>query len=233
MKLGILSSTSWGSVFIKENMSGTESTKTEGVEIINGKLNGQPVTLVELEEGIIPDVQGDLFADLDAEYVVSLGEGFSCKKNLETGDIVVSSFVSSMDTGKPGQLNDVPVDRNMVDLTLKAAEKFNNEERLCKVVVGKVFLDPGTPKTGRKLSFLPKEDIYCMDRGGYPLTQWLADGKTPFVMVRIIVPIMEKYGRLEVTRFRWETARKYFWIVKGILEGLKKKRMREIVGKVD
>lgn len=232
MKLVVLSSTPWGSVFIKENMSLVETIESAGVGIYTGKLNGKAVTLIEQQEGN-PDTDEQIMAELGPHYLISLGEAFSSKKNLEAGDMVVSSGAACLEASKPNTLRDVDVDRKLVDLALKAAEKFNSDERICKVVVGKVLIDPGTPKTGLKLDFLPQDDIYCMDKGGYPFTQWVIDGKAPFVLLRTIVPIMEKYGRSEVTQFRWDTAKKNFWLVRGILDGLKQRGSRQAREKVD
>ena len=232
MKIVVLSATPWGSVFIKENMSVVETIESAGVGIYTGKLNGKPITLIEQQDGGA-DPEENLLADLDAKYIVSLGEAYSSKKNPETGDMVVSSGSACLEAAQPNSLREIDVDRKLVDLSLKAAEKFNSDEKICKVVVGKILIDPGTSKTGLKLNFLPQDDIYCMDNGGYPFTQWVVNGNIPFVLIRTVVPIMEQYGRLEVTQFRWDTAKKNFWIVKGIIDGLKQGRVKRTSEKVD
>ena len=234
MKLMILSATPWGSVFIKENIPGIETKKLPGLAVHSGKLGGQWVALVEMnEEEDVPDFGGSLVDGIDPEYIVSLGEAYSCKKSLGIGDMVISSGGAFLETSKPNELGDARADQKLIDLGLKAVERFNNDDRLCKVVVGTVFLNPGTAKTGRKLNFLPQKDIYCIDHNGFPFTRWLVNNKTPFVMVRTIVPVSAKNRSVDVTQLKWDMAKRNFWFVKGILEGLKKIRTKETVGKVD
>lgn len=232
MKLVVLSSTVWGSVFIRENMNVSEARKSAGLKIYTGTLHRQWITLIQQEAGNTIN-EDNLLADLDPDYVISLGEAFSGKRNLEPGDMVISSEALYLDQQKPNILQGAAAEMKLVDLGIRAAEKFNNDERICKVVVGKVFLDPGTAKTGRKLTFMPREDIYCLESNGYPMTKWVIERKYPFVLVKTIIPVWDRYGRLQITQFRWDTAKKNFWIVRGIFEGLKKMRLWETPGKVD
>ncbi|MHB9094741.1 MAG: nucleoside phosphorylase-I family protein [Eubacteriales bacterium] len=233
MNLVILSSAKWSSVFIKENLTGMETNSDGGLNFYAGKLNGQSVTLIEIEEEVIPVMEEDLVAGLDPDYVVSLGEAYSCKKNLAAGDFVISSGASYLNNHKANQLDGQKADRKLVDLGLKAAEKFIGDEGICKFVVGNIFLNPGTATTGRKLTFLPNNDVYCMDCNGYPLTQWLVNWKAPFVLVRTVIPVRGQYGNLEVTQFKWDMAKRSFWVVRGIMDGLKKKVGMPAVRKVD
>lgn len=229
MKTVILSSAMWGSVFIRENMSGIETKYVDGLVTHSGKLCGQPVTLLEAEENSCPDIESNLLSGFEPGCLISLGEAFSCKKSLGAGDIIISSSASYLDDLKHKHLNDAAADLNLVDLSLRAAEKFVNEECDCKVVVGKVFINPGTLETGRKLNFLPHNGIYCIDSNGYPLAQWVADSSLPFVLIRTVVPAFWQGAHLEITTFKWEMAKRNFWIIKGILEGLKKKQFSETI----
>lgn len=233
MKPVILSSANWGSVFIRENMSGIETKNIDGLAIHCGKLCGQQVVLLEVEENSCPDVDSSLLTTFDSGYLISLGEAFSCKKSLEAGDMIISSSASYLDNLKQNHLNDTAADLKLVDLSLRAAEKFINYESSCKVVVGKVFINPGTLATGRRLNFLPRNGIYCIDSDGYPLAQWVADSNSPFVLIRTVVPSSLQGIQLEITTFKWEMAKRNFWIVKGIMEGMKKKQFPETVRKVD
>lgn len=234
MNLVILSSAVLCSVFIKENLSGLETREIGGLQVFTGKLNGRPVTLFEIEEDNIPLTDENLLDGLQAGCLISLGESYSCKKNLASGDMVVSSGATFLDKTNSNQAAEAKADLKLVDLGLKAAERFINEEGLCKVIVGKVFIDPGTDRSGRKLTFMPRHDVYCIDRNGYPVTQWVADGNVPFVLVRTIVPAgWNQKQELEVTQFKWDMAKRNFWIVRGIVEALKKKTFREKTRKVD
>ena len=233
MKPVILSSAMWGSVFIRENMSGIKTKNVNGVVTHSGSLCGQPVALLEVEENHCPDIQSNLLATFEPSCLISLGEAFSCKKSLKAGDMIISSAASYLDNLKQGCLNDAAADLKLIDLGLKAAEKFVNDDRTCRVVVGKVFTNPGTLATGRSLDFLPRTGIYCIDSNGYPLAQWVVDSGEPFVLIRTIVPSSLQETKLEDATFKWEMAKQNFWIIKGILEGLKKKQFPETVRKVD
>ena len=230
MKLVILSSAIWGSIFIKENLSEAVISRCAGFEMHTGKLIGQSVTLVEPDDESIPAIQDNLLNILDPDYVISLGDAFGCKKSLNAGDVIISSAASFLKGDSPQQTEEVGAQLKLVDLGLRATERFSNDERPCKVVVGKVFLNPGTLTTKRKLTFLPRSDIYCMDRSGFPLTQWIVDGKAPFVLIRTVLPAPRQS---EATQFKWDAAKRNFWIIKGIFEGLKPKYVRETARKVD
>jgi nucleoside phosphorylase len=231
MKLMVLSSAVWGSVFIKENMTTGETNKSGGLNIINGKLGSHRFALVEQEDGFESDLAEVISNEIKPDCILSLGEAYSSKKNLENGDLVMSSAAAYIVPGNSNQLEEVKADLFMVDLGLKAAEKFNGEEKLCKVVVGKVFLNPGTVKTGLKLTFLPHNDIYCMDNNGYPLIQGAVTTGLPFVLVRTIVPVKNRQQK-EIAHNKWDMAKKNFWVLKGILEGLKKSLPAEKRGKL-
>ncbi len=230
----IMSASPQGSVFIKENILGIKTTKVVGLEIHTGKLNGQFVDLIEItEEGISPNHHEVLPVDVNPECIVSLGEAYSCKKSLDTGDMVISSGAFFLEPGKAQQLEEARADQKLIDLGLQAAEKFNSDEQLCKVVVGTILLNPGSARTRRKLIPLLKNNIYCIDHNTYPFIPWLAHQTPPFVLIRTVIPVSLKGAQFQITQLKWDMAKRNFWIVKGILEGLKKMRIQEAVGKVD
>jgi len=233
MKPVILSSAMWGSVFIKENMSGIEPRNFQGLSAYTGKLCGQPVSLLEVEENNCLDVDKELISSFAPDCLISLGEAYSCKKRLRAGNFIISSFATYLDYLCQNQLKDAAADNKLIDLSLKSVEKFINDDCNFKVVVGKVFINPGNRTTGRKLNFLPQNGIYCIDTSGFPLTQWAAESNLPFVLIRAVVPPFFKCTQYEITTFKWEMAKRNFWIIKGILEGLKKRRFPETVRKVD
>ncbi len=234
MKLVILSSSPGGSVFLKENLSGSETRQAAGLEIHFGKLGGHLVALLETTGAEVSSEPGEGWpAGSDPEYLISLGEAYSCKKNLDPGDMVISSGALFPRPGKGHRLEEAWADQKLIDWGLKAAERFNHEERLCKVVVGAVLLQAGTAGARRKPAAPALNDVYCIDRTGYPYTTRLVTWKIPFVLVRTVVPGPEISGRLPGERFKWEMARRNFWLVKGILDELKKIQIQETVGKVD
>ncbi len=233
MKPIILSSAEWESVFIRENLSGTETVKAEGIKVHTGRLSGLPMTLVELEKGSVSGIDVNLLARLNPEYLVSIGEAYSCKKNLNAGDVVISSAAVYLDSRKATRLAEVGAELRLVDLGLKVAEELACNGQICKFVVGRVLLNPGNASPGRKLNFIPRNDIYCIDSNGFPLTQWAVESQIPFVLVRTIIPVPGKNRPPEVAQIRRDTAKKNFWLVKGILEGLKKMQTPGTGGKVD
>jgi len=191
------------------------------------------VSLLEVEDNSCPDIENNLLPSFEPSCLISLGEAFSCKKSLGAGDIIISSSASYLDNLKQNPLKDTAADLKLVDLSLRASEKFMNEEYSCKVVVGKVFINQGTSVVGRRLSFLPQNGIYCIDSSCHPLAKWLTDSSLPFVLIRTITSASLQGPQSEGTSFKWEMAKRNFWIIKGILEGLKKKQFLKTVRKVD
>jgi nucleoside phosphorylase len=204
MNLVVVSSTQLGSVFIKENLVKQEVLEYPGLMITRGKLQGHKITLIEPGEGleevrITPEI---LVHDLAAHNVVSLGKARCHLNSLAPGDIVVSA----------------EADQKLVDLALRAVEKFGPDDKSCKVVVGRVMEAPAAQAakpSGRKV-----KEIHCVDPEGYTQARdWSAE-KIPFVLIRTITPSDEESS--DLTRFNWEMAKRNFWLVKGMLDSVKK-----------
>jgi len=207
MNLVVVSSSQLGSVFIKENLAKQEILEYPGLKVTRGKLHGHNITLVEPEEGgrqvqISPDM---LVNDLAAKYVVSLGKAECHLNSLAPGDIVVSAEAS---------------DQKLIDLALKAAEKFGPDEKNCKVVVGRVVSDQDAP-AGKPSGRKHVKEIQCVDPEGFVQARDWSENQIPFVLVRTITPRQDGQD-CDLTRFNWDMAKRNFWLVKGILDAAKK-----------
>ncbi len=222
MKPTFLSSAQWVSKFIRENLSGMETVKAGGLQVYTGRLSGLPMNLVELEKGPVDTIDFSLLSGLQPQYLVSIGEAYSCKKNLGTGDIVISSAAVYLENCGGVRLAETKAELRLVDLGLKVAEELSFNDQICKFVIGRILLNPGSSRAGKRLNFIPSADIYCIDSSGYPLTQWAVESGAPFVLIRTIIPVSAKNRPPEAFQIRCELAKKHFWVVKGILEGLKK-----------
>ncbi len=213
MNLVVISSSQLGSVFIKENLAKQEKLEYPGLTVTRGKLQGHRITLIEPVEGAEQvQVSSEILVnDLAAKYVVSLGKAECQLNSLVPGDIVVSAEAA---------------DQKLIDMALRAVEKFGPDEKACKVVVGRVISEPVVP-AGKAPGRKQIKEIHCVDPAGFMQAKdWSAE-KIPFVLIRTITS--SKSGEDgDLARFNWDMAKRNFWLVKGILDAAKKNTGRKL-----
>lgn len=225
MNLVVVSSSQLGSVFIKENLTKQEQLEYPGLTVIRGKLQGHKITLIEPGEGleqvrISPEI---LLNDLAAKYVVSLGKAECSLNSLLPGDIVVSAEAAEGDTNTGSAANPVEwviADEKLIDLALRAVEKFEPDEKACKVVVGRVVSVPAE-QAGKSHTRKQNKEIHCVDPEGVLQARGWSQEKIPFVLIRTITPPVSD-EQSDMARFNWDMAKRNFWMVKGMLDAAKK-----------
>lgn len=231
MNLVVVSSSQLGSVFIKENLVKQEKLEYPGLTVIRGKLQGHKITLIEPGEGlekvsISPEI---LLNDLAAKHVVSLGKAVCNFNLLAPGDIVVSAEAADGESNA-GSTTDpveyITADQKLIDLALRAVEKFEPDEKACKVVVGRVVSAPTGP-AGKASARKQNKGIHCVDPEGVLQAKGWSEEKIPFVLIRTITPPANEEQR-DMTRFNWDMAKRNFWMVKGMLDAAKKNAGRKM-----
>lgn len=227
MNLVVVSSSQLGSVFIKENLAKQEKLEYPGLTVTRGKLQGHKLILVEPGDGvdqlsIKPEI---LLNDFAVKYVVSLGKA-ECRFNtLAPGDIVVSAEAApGEDVAAARQTENLRADQKLIDLALRAGEKFEPDEQVCKVVVGRVVSEAAVQ--AGKPSARKHKEIHCVDPEGVLQAKDWSHEKIPFVLIRTITPPPDDENS-DMTRFNWDMAKRNFWMVKGMLDAAKKNASRK------
>lgn len=191
MKVAIVAGFNEGYDFLKEHLSFRQDEDQPGLLVAKGKLQNQPVLVID-STALAPDKLAALLRQEEITYLISLGLINACSRLLTPGDVLIAGEIDSISTAP-----------KLVDWCLSSVD-HNEELTGQRIVVGSL------QSAGDKEQ--EPEAIYGLDPKIANLSAIVQQTGIEALFIRIIGTGQEE------EHFAQESSRKFFWLVKGVLD---------------
>jgi adenosylhomocysteine nucleosidase len=203
---------------LKEQMTEVSITRKAGMEFCRGMLNGKPVVVVrsgigKVNAGICTQILAD---DYHIDCVINTGIAGSLKKEIDIGDIVVSTDTVQHDMnavgfGYPlGQIPRMdtlafPADQKLIDLACQVCREVNPEIGVYagRVVSGDQFVSDRETKERIRENF----EGFCTEMEGAAIAQAAYLNGIPYVVLRAISDKADDSATVDYPAFEREAIR--------------------------
>lgn len=197
---------------LKEQLGSYQETMIAGTPFYQGKLAGQDVILLQSGIGKVNAALSTaiLLNYFQPDIVINTGSAGGFNKDLEVGDIVISTEVRYNDVDATvfgyeyGQVPQMPAaykaDESLINLADKAANKETNAQHIVKglIATGDSFMsDP------ERVAFVTTKfpDLQAAEMEGGAIAQVCHRFETPFVIIRSLSDIAGKESSTSFDQF--------------------------------
>lgn len=230
MTIGIIGAMEEEIVYIKENMDVVSAKNILGLDFYMGTMFGNSVVLVrsgigKVNAAICTQVLIDLYA---VDYIINMGVAGAISKELNIGDIVISSDTVQHDfdttacgdeIGVISRMNEsfFKADDALIELARESAEKSERPVYIGRVASGDKFI----ATTEEKNKIWSNFKAMCCEMEGAAIAHACYLNKIPFVIIRVISDKAEEGTSINYDTFFKESAIVASKIVNNMVEGLK------------
>ena len=231
-KIGIIGAMEVEVAALKEAMKGTRTLKKAGMEFVEGVLEGQEAVVVRSGIGKVnAAVCTQILADeFQVTAVINTGIAGSLKKEINIGDIVISTDVLHHDMdatgfGYPvGQIPQMDVfsfaaDEEMRALAKKVCEEVNPEIQVFegRIVSGDQFISDRTVKEKISTNFAG----FCTEMEGAAIAQTAFLNRIPFVIIRAISDKADDSATMDYGTFEAQAVEHSVRLTRGFLKNFR------------
>ena len=182
---------------LKDMIEGAENYEKAGMSFVYGKMHGRNVVVVrsgigKVNAGICTQILVDRF---NVDYIINTGIAGSLNKDINIGDIVLSSDALQHDMDATGFGYEVGVIPQMKESLFKGDEKLINIAKTClennikdiKAFVGRIVSgDQFISDKAKKEWLVDNFSAYCTEMEGAAVAQAAYLNNVPFVIIRAI-----------------------------------------------
>ncbi len=230
-KIGIIGAMDEEVSRLKEAMEAASVIKKAGMEFYRGKLCGKDAVVVKsgigkVNAGICTQILSDLFS---AEAVINTGVAGSLKKEINIGDIVLSTDAMYHDMDATGFGYELGVIPRMEASVFKASDELRElAERVCARVNPEIQTFCGRVVSGDQFisDHAVKERIvknfggYCTEMEGAAIAHAAYLNNLPFLIIRAISDKADNSATMDYGEFEAKAIEHTVKLVLGMMEEL-------------
>lgn len=229
--IGIIGAMEEEVVNIKSDLEIISTKNIIGLDFYMGKMSGNNVIIVrsgigKVNAAICAQILIDLYA---VDYIINVGVAGAISRELNIGDVVVSSDTvhHDFDTSKFGDPVGVisrmdesffKADETLIALAGEAFEKLNTENKLYvgRIASGDQFISGQEQKNKIWLNFKP----LCVEMEGAAIAHTCYLNKIPFVIIRSISDRADEAAEVSFDKFVQHAADISAKVVQNIVVGI-------------
>lgn len=230
MKIGIIGAMDEEIIILKEKLKNINTTVIAGCEFYQGQLNGKEVILTKSGIGkVAASIATTLLLEhFKPDSIINTGSAGGYDKNLNVGDIVISTEVRFHDVDltafgyEIGQMAQLPpafiADKKLIDIAQNAAETIKDLNIIQGLIcTGDIFMaDPKKTEIAR--NNFPTMAACEMEAAA--IAQVCFQFNVPFVIIRSLSDIAGKKSELSFEQFLPIAAKNASILVEAILDRL-------------
>ncbi|MCA0982665.1 5'-methylthioadenosine/S-adenosylhomocysteine nucleosidase [Halobacillus yeomjeoni] len=210
MTIGIIGAMDEEIELLQSEMNITERNEVAGSEFIEGELHGKPVVLLKSGIGKVNAAMSTtiLHERYDIEAVINTGSAGGFAKDLEVGDVVISSLVTHHDVDvtafkyEYGQVPGLPAmyaaDEKLIEQALESVKKTNAKAKRGIIATGDSFM-----QEEKKVDFVRGKfpEMIAAEMEAAAIAQVCYKYGTPFVVIRALSDIAGKESSVSFEQF--------------------------------
>lgn len=232
MRVGIIGAMDEEIDLLRSKLEERADTNLAGSEFYEGKIDSLEVVLLKSGIGKVNAALGTalLIEKFDPDVIINTGSAGGFLKNLDVGDVVISSEVRHHDVDvtvfgyEYGQVPRMPAyfapDEKLVDVAVKSAEKITG----IQVVKGMIASGDSFMNDPERVEFIRTKlpDLYAAEMEAAAIAQVAYQFDKPFVIIRSLSDIAGKESNISFDQFLKTAAENSAELILLMLEELKK-----------
>jgi adenosylhomocysteine nucleosidase len=231
LKIAIIGAMDEEIEILKEKIENRKKTVIARCEFFEGTIDGVDVVLLKSGIGKVnAALSTTLLVDrYQPDYVINTGSAGGFHKDLQVGDVVISTAVKHHDVDvtafgyEYGQVPQLPAaflpDEKLVKAAVKGAEKIDQIE----VVKGLIATGDSFMQDPARVAYIRDkfEDLYAVEMEAAAIAQVCYQFNVPFVVIRALSDIAGKESNVSFEQFLGKAALHSSVLVENIVKELK------------
>ncbi|MFG6114245.1 5'-methylthioadenosine/S-adenosylhomocysteine nucleosidase [Halobacillus sp. MO56] len=229
MTIGIIGAMDEEVELLKNNMDDINEEEVAGVQFVEGKLRGQKVTVLKSGIGKVNAAMAATILQerYQPDYVINTGSAGGFAKQLEVGDIVISSLVTHHDVDvtvfqyEYGQVPGMPAmysaDDDLIEKAERAVEQLKVSSAKGIIATGDAFM-----QEAERVDFVRGKfpEMIAAEMEAAAIAQVCFKYGTPFVIIRALSDIAGKESNISFDKFLETAAANAATIIMNMLQDL-------------
>ncbi|WP_028783296.1 5'-methylthioadenosine/S-adenosylhomocysteine nucleosidase [Thalassobacillus devorans] len=229
MSIGIIGAMDEEVKLLKESMEDIHEEEVAGVHFIEGKLRGQNVTVLKSGIGKVNAAMAATILQerYQPDYVINTGSAGGFAKQLEVGDIVISSLVTHHDVDvtafqyEYGQVPGMPAmyaaDEELIEKAERAVDHLNVSSAKGIIATGDAFMQEAD-----RVDFVRGKfpEMIAAEMEAAAIAQVSFKYGTPFVIIRALSDIAGKESNISFDQFLETAAANAANLIMNMLEDM-------------
>lgn len=210
MKIGIIGAMEEEVTYIKEKLNNIEETTIAGCEFFSGMIGNKEIVLLKSGIGKVNAAIGTTLLNhlFKPDYVINTGVAGGLLKELEVGQIVISTEVRYHDVDATifgyefGQVPQMPAayepDVSLIEIAENAAKHIGVPSTKGLIVSGDSFMSDGERVEHVKSTF---NRPYCVEMEAGAIAQVCHQFNVPFVIIRALSDVAGRDAKVTYEQF--------------------------------